>query len=241
MDANKLKHTNPRPAQGKTARLPVMAVALAGLLCLLFVGCTQAGNSSSSGAPEPGALPDSSGSESASESSAPTEQAASFSITDGTVELMVQLDADHYDLAHPIGTTATITNQSEDTLFYVQGSSSNIAPDALQYTLGELAALFYPQAVTMDMLVAELAPGQALVLELDFVPYIAKDNSVAFGTDKDIDFFRSEEFDPASPGKITGSAVFHYLSAQDGSEANDLLFGAEGTRSLSLEFETTLI
>ena len=42
------------------------------------------------------------------------------------------------------------------------------------------------------------------------MPYISKDGTKAFGTDKTIDFFQTDDFTPATPGRVEGKATFTY-------------------------------
>lgn len=151
-----------------------------------------------------------------SESEPQEEAQLEFTKEAENIAVTVKFDQPEYDLDSVIGTTVEIKNTGAQSILYVKGSGSNIAPDALSYQLNNFAGLFYPAMMTMDYRVEVINPGETLKLDLNFAPYTAKDETKAFGTDKEIEFFKSEDFTPANPGPVEGKAVFtFYLKAED--------------------------
>lgn len=151
------------------------------------------------------------------------EEPQGMAVHSDDITMTVEFDKEQYDHNSVIGTAVSITNVSDRTIVYVKGSGSNIVPDAFQFTLDDLADLFHPMALTLDYRVEELKPGESLELQCDFVPYIPIDTTAPpswFG--EGIDYFKSEEFKPAEPGKVTGSARFTYYLPEEGSDENTM-------------------
>lgn len=166
----------------------------------------------------------------------------SFSTTENNVSVEIAFDQAKYDTNSIVGTTVTITNNSKATIMYIQGSGSSIIPDALRYDLGGLAALFYPEAVTMDYRTEVLAPKEKLELKLNFSPYTADDGRVFFPPDKDIAFFQGEGFSPAASGTVEGVAEFTYIELPEGVDPSALMLdeSAGVERIIKLPFHTTI-
>lgn len=166
-----------------------------------------------------------------------------FTTSDENIEMTISFTQPNFTLDEAIASTLTVKNTSEYPIFFTKGSGSNIVPEAMEISLGELAGMFYPQAMTMDMVIGEIQPGETLTFDLKFAPYISKNkDNFAFGTDKDIDFFKSDDFTPALSGAVNGKVKLTYLSGIDGNDQNKLLMGeaADQIKTISLDFETAI-
>lgn len=174
-------------------------------------------------------------------SSAPASQQVEYFFEDESVKIALLMDQAEYTLNNVIHTTVTITNQSDVPIIYIKGSGSNRIPEAMQIELGQLAGLFYPEMMTMDYRVDILNAGESVTFECPFVPYISKEGRKEFGFDKDLSYFQSDEFEPASPGQIEGTVRFHYVvsTAESISELDQVEKGPQIT--LSGEFSTMIV
>lgn len=221
------------------------------LLALSAAGCSGAGAEGSTPQPQPEpSVAEPEGSQGAPESRPHDPETdgpvTGFTASSDDITLEVRLNEESYGHDRMIGTQVTITNNSDQKIAYVKGSGSNVAPDALKYTLGDLTAVYNPAIMTMDYQTKWLDPGESLELELNFAPYIPKDEETRYsvGNDKDIEYFQSEpdRFSPAPAGTVTGQAVFTYTVLPDGAREEDLLATFDGLpeESLSLDFYTTI-
>lgn len=218
---------------------------IATALVLSLAACSGAENESSQPQASTPAEPEMSQQQESStkETSEGEEIQAVFSVASEVIDIRVEFDKTAYTHDMTIGTSVTIDNHSGKRIAYVKGSGANIIPDAFNYGLGELADTFHPIAVTMDYRIEILEPGQKLELQLDFVPYIAKDKTKPIGTDKDIAFFRdSEDFTPAEPGKVEGKASFEYYLIPEDADEGSLLTGIEEQENhvVTLDLFTTI-
>ena len=233
--------------------MKLRTIAFIGLLAISLTACSREGGSASSSPAETGSEQSSSSqpiSEAAPEDTSQSEtswdadnELPVFIAADDHVEIRVELDKPGYDKQSVIGTTLTITNLTGQNIVYVQGSSASVIPDALKYHLGDLAAMFYPEFVTMDYSVQVLDPGLSLRYQLDFVPYISNNDTTAFGVDKELSDFQTAEFTAAAPGEVKGTAAFTYVLLPEGEDTSAAMLAMEENPShiLELEFATTIV
>lgn len=157
------------------------------------------------------------------------------------VSMTVQLDKKEHDLHAPVKTRVTITNISDRTLAYVHGSGSNLSPDALDYTIGDFSRMFTPAMMTMDYRTEMLEPGKSLEFDLDFAPYVAKDQDTPIGDDKDISFFQSEDFTPVEPGTYEGKVIFSGRVVPEDAVEDTMLEGFESMEEVRAEIEFEVV
>lgn len=213
--------------------MKLITLILTGALVLSLGGCAASGGSAqeSPSTTEPetqtSAPTEAEPETGAAEPAGEAEPALAYQNHTGDVWIDVTVGNEVYDHDAVIDTKVVITNNGPDTIAYVQGSGSAIAPDALRYELGELVKLFVPAMMTMDYRVDILKPGDTLELELNFAPYIAKDKNAIPGTDKTIDDFKNDDFTPAEAGTVEGEAVFTFRRLPEGADESSLLAGME--------------
>jgi hypothetical protein len=167
---------------------------------------------------------------------APAANAPSFGVTSSDLALEVKFDSAEYTLDTVIGSAVTITNNTDKTMVFVKGSGSNSVPDALKYTIGGFVPLFKPEMMTMDFRMDDLAPGESVTFQCDFAPYIPKDGLPGFGAGRDIEYFKSGDFDPAPLGTTEGSLSFAYF-LQETSVSELALYDASALTEKSVNVE----
>jgi hypothetical protein len=134
------------------------------------------------------------------------------------LSLEVQFDGAEYTTDDLIGSTVTITNNTDKTMVFVKGSGANTVPDALKFDLGGFVPMYKPEMMTMDFRMDDLGPGETVTYQCDFAPYIPKDGYPGAGAGRDIDYFKSGDFTPAAPGTVTGSLSFTYFLQDSGAD-----------------------
>jgi hypothetical protein len=150
------------------------------------------------------------------EITAPAPEGRAVHVDDLSLELV--FDKAQYTLDDVIGSAVTVTNNTDKTMVFVKGSGSNSVPDALKYTLGGFVPLFKPEVMTMDYRMDDLAPGESVTWQCDFAPYIPKDGLPGFGAGREIEYFKSGDFDPAPLGTTEGSLSFAYFLQEAGTD-----------------------
>ena len=136
--------------------------------------------------------------------------------SDENVNITIFFDRPQFTHNDIVGLHATITNIGEEIVVFTKGSGSNRVPDALQVNLGEMTALFRPGIQTNDLQTSSLAPGESVTFPLPFAPYMYADTEAMFpppvGFDRDIEFFRSDEWIRVEEGEIEGTISFSYVT-----------------------------
>jgi hypothetical protein len=140
----------------------------------------------------------------------------------------------------------SITNISDVAVAYVQGSGSNMVPDALVVNLGGLVATYKPAIMTMDYPTHMLEPNETLTFPLTFAPF-------HYATEEEFPmpppqgagmehFEENEEFLPVMAGPVEGYVNFTYhlptdIEPEGGLEAGALHHIENGeARTISVEF-----
>ena len=123
---------------------------------------------------------------------------------DENVKVEISFDRADYTAENIIGLEVTVTNQSQQTIAFPRGSGSNRVPDGIRVTLGELVPLYKPMIMTMDFQVDELEPGESVTYQLPFAPFINIGPNAGFGVgfDLPLEFFHTDEYQPAQPGEM---------------------------------------
>lgn len=211
--------------------MKLTSLFITGMLVLALGGCADAGTSGS----QAGAEPPAGGSQAAESETEPI--VTGFAVHSDFIGMDITVDKTLYDHDSIIATKVVITNVSDQTIAYVMGSGANIAPDALAYNLDNLVKLFVPQVMTMDYRVEVLEPGQTLELDLNFAPYIAKDENALIGTDKTIEDFKNDDFTEAPAGTVNGKAVFTFRRLPADADENALLTGLDDIPADTVELD----
>ncbi|WRS28310.1 hypothetical protein U6B65_04035 [Oscillospiraceae bacterium MB08-C2-2] len=204
-----------------------LTALLLGLLLVSAAGCTTKDKNDSSLPSEPAGA-----SEPAKEVK---KEADVYTVEDENVSVEIKLDDKQYDLETVIPLVVEITNKSDETVAFIQGSGSNLVPDGLKVKFGGFAGMFYPEITTMDYRTQFLEPGETVSFDLPYAPYIYQgtEEKSAFGTDKDLDFFKGKDFRPAEPGVVEGTLEFTYsLQPQESSEAPEIELSLDSSELL---------
>ena len=160
--------------------------------------------------------------------------------SDENVQLAIFFDRPQYTHSDIINMFTTITNIGEQVVVFTKGSGSNRVPDAIEVELGQLAELFRPIMMTMDMQTSVLEPGESVTFALPFAPYVYADTDAEFppmiGFDRDIEFFQSDEWVRAQTGEIAGSINFSYVTRG----ADDIFMIVEGDETIGMQLSFTV-
>ena len=171
----------------------------------------------------------------------PQERYGEVEFSDENVLVTVSFDKPQYTQNEIAGLKVTVTNIGEETVVFVKGSGSNIVPDALRVTLGDMTALFHPIIATMDMQHQLLEPGETAVFMLPFAPYMPAQEQEfppLVGFVDNLEFFQNEEWVLVPAGEIEGALSFSYVTRTDADNLmitdEDEVSVVEGTFTIQL-------
>jgi len=145
----------------------------------------------------------------------PHERYGEKEFSDENVHLEFYFDRAEYTHSDVVNIRATVTNVGDETVVFVKGSGSNVVPDALRVTLGDMTALFRPAIATQDMQHQLLEPGEYAVFELPFAPYMpAAEQALPplVGFVESLEFFQNEDWVHLPAGDIEGEISFSYVT-----------------------------
>jgi len=145
---------------------------------------------------------------------------------DENVMVTISHDRPYYTHSQIVRFTVGVVNIGEEAIVFQQGSGSNVVPDALRVSLGEMTPLYRPAIQTMDLQYMTLEPGESTEFVLTFAPYMQAEPDEfgpIVGFVDDLEFFQNEDWVQVEAGEITGSLNFGYHL-----RVGDDLFAHEG-------------